>query len=94
MLNHRDDLLVANTGLGSGDLVDLRNNPLNTISLNTHIPALRSRGVEVPFGALKPAVAEKEQDIPNEMMESLEIEEARGRRFYFSQADGGEKGRD
>ncbi len=52
--------LVANTGLGSGDLVDVRDNPLGATSLNTHIPALQARGVNVQFGALKPGVEEKE----------------------------------
>ena len=55
--------LVANTGLGTGDVVDVRNNPLSTTSINTHIPALQSRGVDVRFGASKPAVKEKERDI-------------------------------
>ncbi len=41
--------LVANTGLGSGDYVDLRGNTLNDTSRNTHIPALRARGVRVLF---------------------------------------------
>jgi len=41
--------LVANTGLGSGDRVDVRNNPLSATSINTHIPALQSRGVAVLF---------------------------------------------
>ena len=40
--------LVANTGLGTGDVVDLRLcHALNDDSLNTHIPALRARGVRV-----------------------------------------------
>ena len=40
--------LVANTGLGTGDVVDLRiNRALSDTSLNTHIPALRTRGVKV-----------------------------------------------
>ena len=39
--------LVENTGLGSGDIVDVRGNPLNALSINTHIPALLSRGVTV-----------------------------------------------
>ena len=39
--------LVANTGLGSGDRVDVRSNPLSATSRNTHIPALRTRGVDV-----------------------------------------------
>ena len=41
--------LVANTGLGSGDTVDVRENPLSYKSIKTHIPALQSRGVTVQF---------------------------------------------
>ena len=39
--------LVANAGLGRGDIVILDGNPWSTESLQTHIPALRQRGVEV-----------------------------------------------
>ena len=52
--------LVANTGLGAGDVVDVRNNPLSATSINTHIPTLRDRGIDLRFGALKPAVEKKE----------------------------------
>ena len=41
--------LVQNTGLGNGDKVNAKGNPLSTISINTHIPTLRSRGVTVEF---------------------------------------------
>ena len=41
--------LVANTGLGSGDELDLRGNPLSYLSIHTHIPTLQSRGVTVEF---------------------------------------------
>ena len=41
--------LVANTGLGSGDEVNLKSNPLSSVSINTHIPALQRRGVTVEF---------------------------------------------
>ena len=41
--------LVANTGLGSGDDVNVKDNPLSTTSINTHIPALQDRGVKVRF---------------------------------------------
>ena len=41
--------LVANTGLGSGDEINVKGNPLNHASINTHIPALQSRGVTVEF---------------------------------------------
>ena len=39
--------LVQNTGLGSGDYVDLRWNPLSSDSINTYIPQLTARGVNV-----------------------------------------------
>ena len=42
-------LLVANTGLGSGDEVDVRGNPLNYLSIMAHIPSLQRRGVTVEF---------------------------------------------
>ena len=41
--------LVANTGLGTGDEVDVRGNPLSYLSIYTHIPALQNRGVTVEF---------------------------------------------
>ena len=41
--------LVANTGLGSGDTVDVRGNLLSYVSIHTHIPILQSRGVTVEF---------------------------------------------
>ncbi len=73
--NNISDLspLVVNTGLGSGDRVDVRNNPLSATSINTHIPALQGRGIDVRFGALKPAVEKIE--IPGEMMEPFKSEE-------------------
>jgi len=40
--------LVANTGLGSGDTLDLRGNPLNRV-YGTQIPVLQNRGVNVQF---------------------------------------------
>ncbi len=61
--------LIANTGLSSGDVVDVSGNPLSATSISTHIPALQSRGVDVRFSASKSAV--EEQDIRREMMESL-----------------------
>lgn len=41
--------LVANTGLGTGDTVNLKSNPLSNASRNTHIPTLQRRGVTVEF---------------------------------------------
>ena len=56
--------LVANAGLGSRDTVSVSENPLNHASINTHIPALQSRGVEVYFDALEPATPEYLLSIP------------------------------
>ena len=42
-------LLVANTGLGDGDTVNVQYNPLSYQSIHTHIPTLQSRGVTVEF---------------------------------------------
>ena len=45
--------LVENTGLGSGDEVDVRGNPLSYASIKSHIPALQNRGVTVEFNTRK-----------------------------------------
>ncbi len=39
--------LLANEGLGDGDRIDLRGNPLSDDSLETTVPTLASRGVQV-----------------------------------------------
>ena len=59
-LNSIADLapLVTNTGLGSGDEVDVRENPLNYPSITTHIPTLISRGVTVEFDTRTPQTLE------------------------------------
>lgn len=41
--------LVENSGLSVGDTVDLRSNPLNSISLNDYIPQLDARGIDVEW---------------------------------------------
>ena len=43
--------LVGNIGLGNGDTVNLKENPISTISINTYIPTLQSRGVNVQYDA-------------------------------------------
>ena len=43
--------LVGNAGLGAGDYLYLRGNPLDGASVQTHIPALQARGVHVAFDA-------------------------------------------
>ena len=47
--------LAANTGLGSGDTVDVRGNSLSYLSIHTHIPTLQNRGVTVEFDNRTPA---------------------------------------
>ena len=47
--------LTANMGLGTGDEVDVRGNPLSYSSIHTHIPTLRERGVSVIYDHRKPA---------------------------------------
>ena len=41
--------LVSNEGLSEGDMIDLRGNALNQVSLNTYIPELEGRGVSVLY---------------------------------------------
>jgi len=41
--------LVQNEGLGTGDTVDLRVNPLSSDSINIYIPQLQARGVTVNY---------------------------------------------
>jgi hypothetical protein len=40
---------VSNIGIGAGDYIYLRNNPLSDNARNVSIPALRDRGVRVFF---------------------------------------------
>lgn len=39
--------LIQNNGIDNGDIVNLTNNPLSEISINTYIPQLEARGVTV-----------------------------------------------
>jgi Leucine-rich repeat (LRR) protein len=41
--------LLDNTGLGSGDAVNLGSNPLSQQSIDVYIPALQARGVTVTY---------------------------------------------
>ncbi|MFC1564849.1 leucine-rich repeat domain-containing protein [candidate division KSB1 bacterium] len=41
--------LVRNDGIGKGDILYIKNNPLSERSINEYIPALRQRGVEVEY---------------------------------------------
>ena len=59
--------LVENTGLGDRDFVNVQNNYLNALSINTHIPALRNRGVTVRFDNIivRPEDIAQTVDIPD-----------------------------
>jgi hypothetical protein len=39
--------LLGNVGLSQGDGIDLRGNPLSSDSLNTYLPQLQGRGVNI-----------------------------------------------
>ena len=41
--------LVANMGLGEGDILELYSNRLTNEALNEQIPALKARGVQVDY---------------------------------------------
>jgi len=43
--------LLGNVGLSQGDGIDLRGNPLSSDSLNTYLPQLQGRGVNVLYDA-------------------------------------------
>ena len=48
--------LVANTGLGNGDRIDLRGNRLSPTSIYIHLPTLTNRGVTIQFDTPPPNV--------------------------------------
>ncbi len=81
--NHISDIspLVANTGLGSGDTVFLRENPLSYLSIKTHIPTLLSRGVIVDFNdqahpALLKISGDNQRRLPGETLVNPFVVEA------------------
>jgi internalin A len=41
--------LVQNEGLGTGDHIDLRSNPLSSDSINIYIPQLEARGITINY---------------------------------------------
>ena len=104
--NNISDLspLVANTGLGNGDEIYVRGNPLSYLSIHTHIPTLQSRGVTVEFDNRIPATSLKisgddQQAAPGASLARLlvvEVQDQRGRAFAgvpvtFSVTAGGGK---
>ena len=64
--------LVANTELAEGDWVALDGNPLSEESLNTHVPALLERGVEVSVGSIAITVVAGGQPLRFDMSGYLE----------------------
>ena len=56
--------LVANRGLGAGEVISVSENPLNDASINVHIPTLQDRGVEVHFFDLKPPLEQFLLSVP------------------------------
>ena len=62
--------LLANSGLGEGDTLFLRKNPLNYEAVNSHIPRLQDRGVTVSFidrtpTTLEPISGDEQQGVPS-----------------------------
>jgi len=45
--------LVRNSGIGEGDDIDLRRNPLNNEAYKVHIPTLQKRGVKILFSRFR-----------------------------------------
>ena len=68
--------LAANAGLGEGDTIYVRGNPLNYPSIKTHIPTLQSRGVTVEFDNRTPITLQKTSSAISKL-DSLLIVEVR-----------------
>ncbi len=57
--------LISNSGLGSGDQIELRDNPLSSSSIDSHIPRLLSRGANVLFDEILITVDDEPQIYKN-----------------------------
>ena len=75
--------LVTNTGLGDGDTIDVRGNPLNYSSFYTHIPTLQSRGITVEFNNRTPTTLLKISSTITESdnMLVVEVRDSEGQPF-------------
>ena len=74
--------LIANLGLGDGDTLFLRKNPLNYEAVNSHIPLLQNRGVTVSFidrtpTTLKTISGEAQQGVPSVLLQDPFVVEVR-----------------
>ena len=74
--NNISDLspLVANMGLGKGDEVYVQGNPLSYLSIHTHIPTLKNRGVKIEFDNRTPTPplkisGDNQQEVPGAALE-------------------------
>lgn len=77
--------LLANPGLGEGDTLFLRRNPLNFDAVNSHIPHLQDRGVTVSFidrtpTTLEPISGDEQQGAPFEPLTDPFVVEVRDER--------------
>ena len=81
--------LAANMGLGEGDEVYVKGNPLSYQSIHTHIPTLQSRGVRVEFNNRTPPVllkisGDNQKGITGAALEDpfvVEVQDANGSAF-------------
>ena len=75
--------LVENTGLASGDEVNILENFLNYQSIHTHIPTLQSRGVTVEFDNRTPTTLLKISNVITALNNVLtaEVRDSNGRAF-------------
>ena len=83
-------VLVPNAGLGSGDTVNVKGNPLSAVSIDTHIPALQSRGVTVSFDdrahpALLKISGDNQHGIPSASLSQPFVIEVRDEKVLHSQ---------
>ena len=63
--------LVANDGLDSGDTLNLEGNPLSARAIDTDLPKLQERGVEVTFDSRALAEGDRPADIPDPAMRAI-----------------------
>ena len=81
--------LAANTGLGEGDEVYVKGNPLSYQSIHTHIPTLQSRGVKVESDNRMPTpplkiLGDNQQGAPSTILEHpfvVEVRDQNGEAF-------------
>ena len=101
--NNISDLapLVENPGLGLGNWLDVRGNPLSDESINTHIPALQARGVisdgdggetplVIPDAGLRAAIADRLDKAGSDPITAREMASLRLSHLYAHDSDIGE----